>query len=419
MNAADDARQPFNRSPRWGTTTKLVVGLTLVAVVGALLITFRTIIGPLLLAFILTYLLHPLAASLNRLTHFSWRASANITFLAFIIILAGVLTATGVAVVQQLESLVAVIRRFVTSDLPRLVQDLSGQTLVFGPFQLDLRQYNLAELGQQILNSVQGLLGQAGSLVSTVASGAVGVLGWAFFILLISYFLLADAGQVPDAIHFINIPGYDDDIRRLGHGLAQVWNAFLRGQLTIVILVMLASSTMLTVLGLRYALGIALLTGLARFVPYIGPLVTNLVLFVVAFFQNSNYLGLPALYYAILIVGLALVLDNIFDNLISPRLLGQSLGVHPAAVLVAAIVAANLIGLVGVVVAAPVLATINLAGQYITRKMFDLDPFPETAPPEGLPLAPAPWTPLVERIKQRLQARQERIAHEKQSSTEK
>ena len=69
--------------------------------------------------------------------------------------------------------------------------------------------------------------------------------------------------------------------------------------------------------------------------------------------------------------------------------MGHTLGVHPAAVLVAAIIAANLIGIIGLVLAAPVLATINLVGRYVVRKMFDLDPWPEPEiEPEPVEL---PW----------------------------
>jgi len=62
-------------SPKWGPTAKLVVGLSLVAIISALLIYFRQIIGPLLLAFILTYLLHPLVMRLSKLTRLSWRVT--------------------------------------------------------------------------------------------------------------------------------------------------------------------------------------------------------------------------------------------------------------------------------------------------------------------------------------------------------
>jgi hypothetical protein len=68
--------------------------------------------------------------------------------------------------------------------------------------------------------------------------------------------------------------------------------------------------------------------------------------------------------------------------------MSNALKVHPAAVLVAAIIAANLFGILGVVVAAPILATVTLFWQYTMRKMLDLDPWPEAEqfqppPPPG------------------------------------
>jgi predicted PurR-regulated permease PerM len=138
----------------------------------------------------------------------------------------------------------------------------------------------------------------------------------------------------------------------------------------------------------HYAIGLALLAGLARFVPYVGPALNWLVLALVAYFQVYKLFGMEPLYYTLLVLGVALFIDQIFDNLISPRIMSNALKVHPAAVLVAAIIAANLFGILGVVVAAPILATVTLFWQYTMRKMLDLDPWPEAEqfqppPPPG------------------------------------
>lgn len=398
-----ELNQPEN-SPPWGSTTKLVIGLTVVAIVSALLVNFRAIIGPLILSFILTYLLHPLANYFSLHTRLSWRAAVNLIFILLIILVLGFFTVTGVAIVQQFESLIGVVRRFINEDLIQIIENLSEQTYSFGIFQFDLSQLNLDTISQQILTNLQATLGQAGSLIGTIASGAVGILGWSLFVLLIAYFLLADSRRVPSSLNYIDIPGYSYDFRRMGRELGRIWNAYLRGQLVIVIMVSLSSLTLMTALGVRYALGIALLTGLARFVPYIGSLTTNTVTFLVAFFQVSNYFGLPSLYFALIVVAVGMTLDQVFDNYINPRLLGQALGVHPAAVLVAAILAANLIGLVGLVLAAPVLATLRLFGRYTVRKLFDLDPWPEEE--QTQPPIEWPWTKLLTNIKEWLKNRQ-------------
>ena len=368
----------------------MVVGLTIIAVVAALVVSFRAIIGPLLLAFILTYLLYPVIALVSKVSRLSWRASVNLLFLLVVVIYLGLITATGLTVVQQILSLTNFVRQQVT-NLPALVEDLSTQQFQFGLFKFSLEQFDLGTLTQQLLSTVQPLLGRIGSLVSTFATSAAATLAWSFFVLIISYFLLVDAGRFPGQLVPVEIPGYEYDIRRLGNELRKIWNAYLRGQLLVILLVMIAYSILLVTLGMHFAFGIAIMAGLARFVPYIGPLTTAVVTFLVALFQGQNYFGLPPYQFAILVVVAAFILDQIFDNLISPRLLGQALGVHPAGVLIAAIVAANLIGLIGLVLAAPVLATLRLLSRYITRKMFDLDPWPEPeVRPPASPLD-VPW----------------------------
>ena len=367
-------------SPKWSSTTKLVIGLTFAALVAAMLIYFRSFIGPLLLAFILTYLLHPLAARLGSATRLSWRSSVNIIFIILLLLLIGFSTLTGLAVVNQIQSLIDTIDNFL-KELPDLLSNLEGQVLRLGPFTFDLSQYtDLSNLTNQLISLAQGFLGQAGSVVSAVAGGAASTAGWGFFILIIAYFLLSDAGRVPDAVQYIDLPGYAADLRRMGRELGRIWNSFLRGQILIVMMVILAYTVMLSILGVRYAFALAILAGLARFVPYVGPWVSGLVTALVTFFQPGNYFNMEPLYYMLMVLILSVLLDQIFDNLVSPRIIGQSLGLHPAAVLVVALVSARLIGLVGLLLAAPVLATLRLVGRYTIRKMFDLDPWPY---PEG------------------------------------
>jgi predicted PurR-regulated permease PerM len=397
---------PATPSPSWGPTTKLVVGLTIVAIIAAALIRFRNIIGPLILAFILAYLLHPVAARLSTAAKVPWRTAVNLIYLLLIILFGGLVTLTGLAVIQQIQSLVGLVQTFLT-ELPEIAANLSNQVYKIGPFEINLAQLNLQALTDQLLASIQPLLGRVGGLVGGFASSAASTLGWTLFVMLISYFLLADADRVPDSLLPVEIPGYTTDIQRLGMELRLIWNAFLRGQLIIILLVIISYTILMTILGVRYAVGIAILAGLARFVPYIGPLTTSIVTFLVAFFQNGNYFGLQPLTYAILVVVAAIILDQIFDNLISPRFLGHTLGVHPAAVLISAIIATSLIGVIGLVLAAPVLATVQLLGRYIVRKMFDQDPWPATQP--TITPTEMPWARSVRRLRAWFRARQRRI----------
>jgi predicted PurR-regulated permease PerM len=183
----------------------------------------------------------------------------------------------------------------------------------------------------------------------------------------------------------LDIPGYQYDIQRMVSELSRIWNAFLRGQIIIFFLALIVYSIVLPALGVRYAVGFAFLMALAKFLPYIGPAITWIVMALVTFFQPVKPFGLQdnPLTYAVIVVVTSIVIDQVMDSFITPRVMARTLKVHPAAVLVVAIVASNLLGLLGVVIAAPFLATCLLFARYIMRKMFDLNPWPEpvTEPP--------------------------------------
>ena len=402
---------PAHSSPTWSTSTKAIVAIVMLVIIGALLVRFNSLIGPLLLTFIISYLLHPLASWLSSRTRLSWRGAVNLIFALLLVLVILLSTATGFAVVDQLRNLTRVVENFVT-NLPQLAQDLSTQVYHVGPFEFDfaalesqvLQQLGVdfATLAQQALNTLQPALGTAGTLLGAVATSALTTIGWGLFVLIISYFILADIGQVPDLLRSLQIPALDADLRRMGRELSQVWNAFLRGQLLLIVLIVTTSFILMSILGVRNALGLAFLAGLAKFVPYVGPLIAGITTALVAFFQGGNYLGIePPFTYALIVVVAAVVLDQIFDNIVTPRIYGQALGVHPAAVLVAAFIAADLLGLVGLVLAAPVLASLQLFALYAFRKTLDLDPWPE--PEKRMAAFKNPFEKPIQRLKQGIQ----------------
>lgn len=362
-------------SPAWNSGTKLIVGLTFVGILIALLIYFRSIIGPLLLAIILAYVLHPVAGFLHQKTRLNWRWSVNIVFLIFVLIVLSILAVSGFAIVQQMQSLINLINNF-TKDLPEFVENISSQSYSIGPYTFGLNQPDLQSLTKQVLDILQPLLGRFGSILSSFAASALVTLGWIMFVLVIAYFLLARTGEVTDEMIDLDIPGYNADIRRINQELQRIWNVFLRGQMVIFILAIVLYTILLTILGVKYALGIAIMAGIARFVPYVGPFLVWIITALVTFFQGTNYFGLEPWIFAVVVVGLCLILDAILDNIVVPKFHGDTLGLHPAAVLVAALIATRLIGLIGLVLAAPVLASMVLLSRYFMRKLTDQDPWP-------------------------------------------
>lgn len=374
----------FTTSPRWSPTTKLLVGLVVVGIIAFLFIRFTSLITPLLMVFILAYLLHPVATMISFWLRVSWRAAVNLLYFVILILLIGSLTLGGVGLVGQVQSLIQLIQTIV-ADLPKYVEALSGQVFQIGPFTLDMRTIDLNAISSQLLSFVQPLLGRTGNLVTAVAGGAAEIFGWTFFVLIVSYFLMVESSGLQSDLIRVEVPGYNEDLRKLGSKLSIIWNSFLRGQIFIFAMSALIYIVVLSVFGVRYAIGIAVLAGLAKFLPYIGPAITWVIMALVTYFQSPTPFGMQPLTYMLMVVITTTIIDWIIDNLVVPRIMAQTLRVHPAAVLVTALIAANLLGIIGVVIAAPFLASIMLLGRYTMRKMLDLNPWP---PGETIPAQP-------------------------------
>ncbi len=379
-----------NSSPLWSTTTKLVVALTLAAIFIALFFRFRSIIGPLLLAFVLAYLVSPLAERINHRLKLPWRFSVGVIFILMMIVILGLLTWGGFAVVEQVQSLIGLLQGAI-NDLPAQIENLSHQRYAIGPFLLDFSRIDLGQLSTQILTIVQTLLTRLGLFVTNLASTAATSIGWFLFMLLISYFILSETGGKSNRLIYLHIPGYDADFDRMGFELGRIWNAFVRGQFMIIALTLSLYTFLLGVLGVRFYFGLAFVAGAARFVPYIGPLVAWTTYGLVSYFQGYTLFGLPPTTYALMIVAIAWVTDNIIDSFVSPRIMADALSVHPAAVMIAVLVGANLFGFYGVILAAPVLASLKLILNYIVRKLSDQDPWENVKPV----MPPQPIAPIL------------------------
>jgi predicted PurR-regulated permease PerM len=225
-------------------------------------------------------------------------------------------------------------------------------------------------------------LSQIGTLLGSIASGVGSTITWTIFILIIAYFIMSESDGVRAGMIKFTLPKYQEDFSRLGNQLSHIWNAFLRGQLIIFMITVTWYSLLLSVLGVKYFFLLAILAGLARFVPYVGPAVAWTTYGLVALFQ-TNYFNLMPFPYALLVVGSAWVSDLVMDSFVSPRVLSNALKIHPAAVLVMVFISASLFGFIGVLLSAPVLASLKLLLTYMVNKLMDQDPWQnlETFPP--------------------------------------
>ncbi len=368
-------------SPKWNSTAKLVVGLTIAGLGAALIFRFQNILAPLLLSFILAYLFHPIASFFNRRFKIPWRLISTIIFLLIFAAVIALLTWGGISIFDQVQNLINYLQG-VVGDFPTFVANLTAEPLKIGPWEIDLSRYQASDLTAQFQGVINSGLAQIGTLLGSIASGVGSTITWTVFILIIAYFIMSESDGVRAGMINLTFPKYQEDITRLGNQLSHIWNAFLRGQLIIFVITVAWYSLLLSVLGVRYFFLLAILAGLARFVPYVGPAITWTIYGLVALFQ-TNYFNLLPLAYALLVVGLAWLSDLIIDSFVSPRILSNALKIHPAAVLVMVVISASLFGFIGVLLSAPVLASLKLLLTYIVNKLMDQDPWQrmETFPP--------------------------------------
>lgn len=364
----------FEKSPSWSSTAKLVVTLILVALFTFLLVRFNRILAPLFFAFLLAYLLFPIPNFFKEKLKISWRLTVTIIYLILFALFFGLITLGGFAGVDQISSLIRFIQNEL-KDLPAFLEEISNLRYVFAGFEIDFAEMDLESLGNQLLSMVQPMLSGVGNVVGSVAGSAAALIGWVVFSMLISYFILSETKGARGDLIKINVPGYNFDIKQMEIEISRTWNAFLRGQLTITIITIVVYIILLGALGVNFYYGLAFIAGLARFVPYIGPFVAWTTYGLVSLFQGTTIFGLEPLPYVLLVIAVSWFTDVILDNFVVPRLMGDALKVHPAAVLVAVFISASLFGFIGVLLAAPVLATVKLIGQYIYFKLFDLDPW--------------------------------------------
>ena len=184
---------------------------------------------------------------------------------------------------------------------------------------------------------------------------------------------------------FAQQPGYREDAERLMPQLRHVWSAYLRGQIILSLVIFLTVWIGLTLLGVQNSLALGLLAGFLEFLPNLGPVISAGVTVLVAFFQPGNYLGLESWQYALVILGLMIVIQQLENHLLVPRIVGGALDLHPIIVIVGLFMGASLAGILGAILAAPIIASLKLFGHYAWRKLFDLPPFPDEEPIDDPP----------------------------------
>ena len=389
-------------SPPWNWPAKLIVGLGLVAIAIWLLVQFKSFLGPLIVAFLLTYIFYPAVNFLQKRIKLPWRVAVTVFYIIVVVAFLGLLIWGSLALFDQVENLIIFIENNI-DQIPQLVNDLTQKTYHIWTYEFSLSALNWNSVVDQAVSAIQPIIGQVGSFAGSIATGAANVLLVLGIILLVSYFMLAESKGVTNRLENIQIPGYAADFQRIGQELNNIWNAFIRGQLIVVLITVIIYTIYLGSMGIQFFFGLALIAALGRFIPYVGAWITWITYGLVALLQGSTIFNLPSGIYALIVLGGAILIDTMLDNLLVPKVMSENLKVHPALVLVGALIAVDFLGVIGILLAAPVLATVKLFSGYIFDKMTDQDPWEELDNIQ--PAEKAKWVAWVEKLWAKLSRR--------------
>lgn len=372
-------------SPPWTTATKAIVAVSALALVVAVIWYFRSLIQPLVLALLLAYLLHPLISLISHRLGLPRGTTVLAVYGTLIVAVVVTLSFVGITTFNQVVTITSNLPDWFDQavDLISTLPERLPETFAIGPLVLE-RDVILPQLpgwdevASQLFGLVEPIFSQGGSIAANFVSATVTVLGMVFLVFVVSIYIATDIPRIGRRISdFAHDADYRADADRLMVDVSEVWGAYLRGQVVLGLVIFLVVSAVLAILGVDNALGLGLLSGTMEFLPVVGPLIGAGAAVVVALTQDTTSYGLSSFEFGLVVLIAMVLIQQVENNILVPRIVGDALQLHPLVVMVSVLMGASLAGLLGAVLAAPVVASLKILGNYAWRKMLDLPPFPE------------------------------------------
>jgi len=310
----------------------LVVAALVVA--GYVLVRLSTVVFPVLIALLLSALLHPMVAWLKR-RRVPGALAAALVLAGAVVSVLGLFSFVGPAAASQFDELGEGVRR-------GLVQ--GAELLTSGPFGLteqDL-QRRISEGEQQIRDNLYGLAGRvvSGALI------AVNLLAGTVLVLFLVFFFLKDGEQMGEWAARLARPHWREGVRELGRRSFAVLNTYARGVVIVALVDAVLIGLALLLIGVPLVLPLAVVTFFAGFFPLVGAFVAGALSVLVALVTGG--VGDAAL-----VLVAVIAVQQIEGNVLYPMLVGSSLKLHPVATLLSVSAGTVLAGVVGALFAVP------------------------------------------------------------------
>ena len=336
------------REHRWLTALLILatvaVAFLVVDYVGKWLAFFGDVIMIFFLAWLLAFILSPIA---NGLVHLFPRLPRWLAVIVVYSLLIVVLIAAILLVAQQLYSSI----NNLVSHWPS--GDALRQKLQPGQDWLNSiggGQISLYDQVNQLLNNLKNGASDLAKPLGDVAVASIGIFGNLLFIFFLSLYMAVDRDRIVSFLFRIVPPSYTDEAQLLEHSVSRSFGGFLRGQALMGLMYAAISMAGSLLLGLPYMPVTAASSGILQAIPFFGPFISWTPPVLVAIFFKPEA-ALPA--FVIMLVGWFVLM-----NIIQPRLMSEAVGLHPVVVLGSVMVGSKLAGIPGAIFGIPVAAVI-------------------------------------------------------------
>nr|HID14121.1 AI-2E family transporter [Anaerolineae bacterium] len=354
-------------SPPWSTTTKVVVVVLILLALGAIVYSFREALPLLIIAFLIAYLLAPVVGFLQRRLRLPRTAAVALVYLALF-----ALIGTGSAIVvplvgRELQSIEVDVQEIADS-----IADFIARPVTIGNYT-----FELGWLYDQISGPLEELLSALVPGTLFFLFGVAESVVWVIIVTVLSFYLLTDAQRIGAWLESLVPPGYRYDFGIMRRQIDHTWQAFFRAQLLQCLVYGGLVGAITGTLGMRHALILGLIAALLEVVPRVGHTIAAIICTFFAFFAGSSYLPLSNFWFALVVLAVFLVLNEIDTLYILPNIVGREVHLPPVVIIVGIIIGASLAGILGILLAAPIISSLRVLGRYTYCKLLDLPPWPE------------------------------------------
>ncbi|RJP49408.1 MAG: AI-2E family transporter [Anaerolineaceae bacterium] len=365
---------------QWSLPFRYVVGVVIFIAFVALVIYAREAVKMLVIAGFIAYLISPAVTFLMEKTKVSRTAAVNAVYFSALVMLVGVPAALTPIFFDEIKIVASDLL-----DLSRQMSEVLSQPVQFGGmvFHFELLGQSLGHLQESVLTPLPE---EALALLETTSINVL----W-FLVILVSVHLFMSEWPRMNKWMIGLVPGtYQDDMRELYKRLRNVWMAYLRGQIVLMLVVGIVFTIAWLILGIPGALVLGVLAGFFTLIPDVGPFLAAALAMGVALLEGSSWIPLPN-YWVAGIAGLTyLVLINLKNFFLRPMIMGRSLRMNEALIFISIMIATILGGIMGALLVVPVLASVVVITTYLHRRMLGLTPFTDegrkrfVTPPERI-----------------------------------